>query len=140
MRLVKMTKINMTEKRRPKERTVNITFWVWPKFRTVNITFIWVWPKVRIYEGEHCKHYSTQKSFLVIFGHTHTIWNVNSAQFQSNSMSKNWNVYSPPTFLVILQSQIQSSLFGHLNNPPWKHIIANWSQYFVHSEWQRKKQ
>ena len=53
----------------------------------------------------------------IIFGQTHTIRKVYSFHFRSNLLLKKCNVYSPRTFSVILQSQIWSSLFGHLNNP-----------------------
>ena len=113
-RLVKMTEIKMTEKRRPKERTVNITFRVWPKFRTVNITFIWVWPKVWINEGEH------------------TICNVYSSHFQSNSMSKkvmftavwaqHWH------FCSMLKRYVNIALIGLiLSNQCW-HIFSTLSK------------
>ena len=88
-RLVKMTELKMTKREDCKCYYFSLT------------------------EIQDCKHYLHMNLTVTIFYCYHE-GNVYSPEFRSNSNS---NVYSPQAFSVILQGQIRSSLFGHLNNP-----------------------
>ena len=65
------------------------------------------------------KVFSRFQQILLMFLFLRALYSF-SPEFLSNLKS---NLYSPRTCSVILQSQIRSSFFGHLNNPPWRSII-----------------